>query len=234
MVVYDRSSAGELQVIDRWSGGVGWVAHPDETGMRSSHAIVADDGVWVFDPIDGDGVDDLIAEYGTVSGVAVLSSYHARDAGAVAARHDVPVFVPQWMERIGERVDAPLTRYDTRIDGSGFTVSRIEPLGMWQEAIAYRPEDGTLIVPDIAGTGPGYTVADERVGIALSHRLVPPRETLGDLEPDRILFGHGTGVLEDATDALDDALHNSRRRFPRALVKQLGTNSRLLLAAMKD
>ncbi|MWV40438.1 hypothetical protein GRS80_11925 [Natrialba sp. INN-245] len=54
------------------------------------------------------------------------------------------------------------------------------------------------------------------------------------LEPERILFGHGEGVLEDAEVALRDALEGARRRFPRALVTQFGTNLRLLVAAMGD
>ncbi|MCO8242581.1 hypothetical protein [Haladaptatus sp. AB643] len=100
--------------------------------------------------------------------------------------------------------------------------------------MAYREEDGTLIVPDLLASGPGYTVGEERIGVVLSHRLFPPQDALGELEPERILFGHGSGVFEDASAALDDALDNARKRFPRALVSQFGTNVRLLLGAMKD
>lgn len=89
MPMYTRSSPADPQVIDRWNGGVGWIAHPEEGGRRASHAVRGDDGVWLFDPIDAPGVDDLIAEVGDVAGVAVLSSFHARDADAFARRHDV-------------------------------------------------------------------------------------------------------------------------------------------------
>ncbi|WP_135533948.1 hypothetical protein [Halostella pelagica] len=234
MPVYERSSATEFQVIDRWSGGVSWLAHPNEEGERASHAIRADDGVWVIDPVDARGIDDLLGELGDVAGVAVLCSYHARDAGAIANRHDVAVHVPRWMDRVAERVSAPIERYKTTIGESGFHVTRVEPLSMWQEAIAYRESDGTLIVPDLLGSGSGYTVSDERIGVVLSHRLFPPRETLGELDPDRILFGHGGGVFEDANAALDDALSGARKRFPRALLSQFGTNVRLFAAAMRD
>jgi hypothetical protein len=199
--VYDRGDAERLQVIDRWDDGVGWLAHPAETGRRASHAVRADDGVWVLDPVDAPGVDDLLAELGEVAGVAVLSSYHARDAGALAARHDVSVHIPEWMDRVAERVDGRAERYEESFGASGFEVSRIEPLGDWQEAVAYRPADGTLIVQDLLASGPGYTVADERVGVTLMFRLSPPREPFADLEPERILFGHGEGVFEDATPA---------------------------------
>ncbi|WP_327053834.1 hypothetical protein [Halomicrococcus gelatinilyticus] len=234
MPAYERSESTDLQVIDRWPDGVGWLAHPDEEGRRASHAVVGDDGVWVFDPLDAPGVDGLIAELGDVAGVAVLSSYHARDAGAFAARHDVAVHVPRWMDRVADRVDAPVERYDVAIGGSGFRVRRFDPLSLWTEAVAYRADDGTLVVPDLLASAPGYTVGDERVGVVLSHRLFPPRDALGDLDPERVLFGHGDGVFDDASAALDDALDGARKRFPRALVGQLGTNIRLLAAAMTD
>jgi hypothetical protein len=41
-------------------------------------------------------------------------------------------------------------------------------------------------------------------------------------------------VFEGASVALDDALSGARKRFPRALVSQFGTNVRLLVAAMRD
>lgn len=233
MSVYERSSATNPRVIDRWDDGVGWLAHPREKGMRASHAIRADDGVWVIDPVDAPGVDELLDDLGDVAGVAVLCSHHARDAGTVATRHDVAVHVPRWMDRVAERVDAPVERFDATFGDSRFEIRRFEPLSLWQEAVAYREDDGTLVVPDLLASGPGYTVGDERVGVVLSHRLFPPR-ALDELEPERILFGHGEGVFEDASQALDDALAGSRRRFPRALIGQLGTNVRLFVAAMRD
>ena len=234
MPAYKRSSANDIRIIDRWDDGFGWVAHPDETGQRASHAINGDDGVWLVDPVDAPGLDDHLAELGEVVGVAVLCSYHARDAEAVANRHDVSVHIPRWMSRIPEQVDVQIERYDTRLGESGFEIDRCEPLGLWQEAVAYRETDGTLIVPDLLGSGPGYTVGDERVGVVLSHRLVPPRETLGDLTPERILFGHGEGVFTDAGTALDTALSGARKRFPRALLTEFGTNLRLFAAAITD
>ena len=47
-------------------------------------------------------------------------------------------------------------------------------------------------------------------------------------------FGHAEGIFEDVETALDTALSGARKRFPRALVTQLGTNLRLLFAAMRD
>lgn len=234
MSVYDRSSATDIQIIDRWDNGFGWLAHPEEEGRRAGHAMSGEDGVWVIDPVDAPGLDGLLEELGEVTGVTVLCSYHTRDADIIANRHDVPVYIPRWMNRVAERVDAPIEQYDAAFGNSGFEIYRFEPLSLWQEAIVYREADGTLIVPDLIGSSSGYTVGNERVGLVLSHRLFPPRDRLGDLKPERILFGHGEGVLEDAGTALDNALSGARKRFPRALVTQLGTNLRLLIAAMKD
>jgi hypothetical protein len=234
MPAYERSPATGFQEIDRWDEGVGWIAHPDEDGERASHALKADDGVWVIDPVDTPGIDELLGEMGDVAGVAVLSSHHARDAGPIAIRHDVAVHIPQWMDRIAERVDAPIKREKRVLGDIGFNIYPVEPLSIYQGAIAYRDADGTLIVPDLLSSGSAYPVGDERVGVMLGLRLFPPRNTFDGLEPERILFGHGEGVFEDTTTALDDALATARKRYPQALVKNLGSNLRLFSASMKD
>jgi hypothetical protein len=225
----ERSAAATYRVVDEWDDGVGWLAHPDDPMERVSHAVRADDGVWLFDPVDAPGVDDLLADLGAVAGVAVLSSYHARDADAFATRHGVAVHAPWWMDRVAERVDAPIERYHAGPGDSGFEIRRFEPLTIWQEAVAYHPEDGTLVVPDLLGTSDGFAVGDRRVGVTLPCRLVPPRE-LAALDPERILFGHGPGVFDGAGAALDEALANARSGLPRALVTQLGTYLRIARA----
>jgi len=207
--VYDRTSSTGFEEIDRWSGGVGWLAHPDEEGQRASHAIACEDGVWIIDPVDAPGVDDLLDELGEVAGVAVLSSYHTRDADAVATCHDVPVHVPRWMDRVGERVDARVEQYECTLGDTGFRIYRFEPLSMYQEAVAYRESDGTLLVPDSLGTADLFRVGDERLGLELLRRLLAPSELAG-LEPERILVGHGEPVTVEPGAALRD----TRRRAP--------------------
>jgi len=54
----------DLHEIDRFDRGVGWIAYPGEAMERASHAIAVPnesetDDVWVFDPVDAPGVDDL-------------------------------------------------------------------------------------------------------------------------------------------------------------------------------
>ncbi|MFC7068043.1 hypothetical protein [Halobaculum lipolyticum] len=233
MTVYERAGGDDPRFVDRWDDGFGWLAHPDEEGRRASHAVRGDDGVWLVDPLDAPGLGDRIDALGSVAGVVVLSSYHTRDAEALADRYGVAVHLPRWLDRVGDRVDAPVERFERDFGDSGFRVRRFEPLSMWREAVAYRERDGTLIVPDLLGTGPGYVVGDERVGVALSHRLTPPRRVAA-LAPERILCGHGEGVFDDAAGALTDAISGARRRFPRALATQFGTNVRLLAAAMRE
>ena len=100
MPIYDRRSPSEYDIVDRWDGGIGWLAHPDETGRRTSHAVVgADGGVWVIDPLDAPGIDEELSALGDVRGVLVCSNYHVRDADRFAARHDVPVYCPSWLSR---------------------------------------------------------------------------------------------------------------------------------------
>lgn len=234
MPAYKRELSAEYEEIDRWDGGVGWIAHPNEEGERASHAILGDEGVWIIDPVDVQGIDDLVKEYGEVRGVAVLSSYHARDADQIAHRYGVSVHIPRWMNRVPERVDAPVKRETEVLGGAGFETFQVEPLSMYQEAIAYREEDGTLIVPDLLSSGSSYPVGDERIGLMLGIRPFPPRDLFEDIEPERILFGHGEGVFQDAGEALDKAITGARKRFPRALVENFRTNFRLYIAAMKE
>ena len=220
----------EIDVVE-WSDGVSWLA-TDETGRRASHAIVGEGGVWLLDPIDAPGVDDLVADLGTVVGVAVLSNYHARDAGAFAERHDVSVSVPSWTSRVTERVDTPVARCDGELGDSGFSVRRASPIPGWQEGVAYRERDGTLYVPDLLGSAPVFTVGDERAGVYLLARPFPPRDVFGGVRPERLLFGHGRPIEDGAATALSNALTGARRRFPRALVTNGATQLRALAAAL--
>lgn len=232
MQPYRRTAPTDCAVVDRWDDGLGWLAHPDEAGRRVSHAVRdADGGVWLFDPLDAPGVDDLVADLGPVAGVVVCSGYHARDADAFARRHDVPVTVPRHVDRVADRLDAPVERVDDRV--AGFDLHHVRPLHAWRETVAYRQRDGTLYVPDYLSSHPKFAVGDERVGMPTFSRLSPPTEPFGDLDPDRILFGHGEGVFTDAATALEDTLSNARRRFPRALVSNLPGELHAMLGALR-
>ncbi|GAB3676937.1 hypothetical protein [Halopiger thermotolerans] len=248
MGTYDRSPPTGYRLIDEFDGGFGWIAHPDEAGLRASHALVGTEGsraprsdpdsdsdggdVWLFDPLEAPGIDDEIESLGDVAGVVVCSDYHARDAGAFARRFDVPVYVPAWLDRVPDRVDAPLEVVDGELGTSGFTLREAAPLPGWREAIAYRRADATLYVPDLLGTAPPYLTGDERLAVYLLCRLRPPTAAFEGIAPERILLGHGPGVFDDAAAALADALETARRGFPRALVTNGPTQLRALLDAL--
>ncbi len=214
--------------IDRFDDGVGWIAHPNEEMRRASHALrvpagepgtddasggagSTDDGdVWIIDPVGADGVDDLFAEFGDVRGVVVLMDRHGRDAAAVAQRHDVPIFVPSFVD---PGIDARTQPVTDRLPGTDFEVVRTVDWPGWDEAALFDGE--TLVVGDAVGTATYFTTGDERVGVHPMLRVKPPRALEG-LRPERILVGHGEGVMRDATSALEYALDGARRRAPKA------------------
>lgn len=213
------SGAAELREIDRFDEGVGWIAYPDEQMQRASHALVGEDGgVWVIDPVDADGLDDLLAEYGDVRGVVILLDRHLRDADTISARHEVPVYVPHWMDGVATKLDAPVERIRMDLADSGFGVYKLVDNTLWQEAVLFSEATKTLVVPEAVGTSDFMVTSDERLGVHPALRLKPPRK-LSRFEPDRILVGHGEGITTDATDALSDALSGARKRTPRLYAK---------------
>ena len=205
--------------IDRWERGVGWIAYPGEAMQRASHALVGDDGgVWVVDPVDAPGVDDLLSEFGEVAGVVVGLDRHKRDAAAVATRHDAPVYVPQWMTGVADALDAPVERFGGDLAGSGFEAFRIRDSGVppWQEVGLHHPEDDTLVVPEALGTASYFRAPGEALGVHPMLRPAPPRRALSRFDPERVLVGHGAGVHTGATDALRSALDDARSNLPGA------------------
>ncbi len=210
----------ELREIDRFDRGVGWIAYPEETMQRASHALAVPneetgtDDVWVVDPVDAPGLDDLLTEFGTVAGVVCGLDRHKRDCAAVATRHGVPVFVPEWMDGVAPELDAPVRRFGRRLADSGFESIRIRDSSIppWQEVGLFDGE--TLVVPESLGSVTYFRGDRERLGVHPMLRLTPPRGPLVALDPDRVLVGHGAGVLDDATTAVRDALDGSRRKAP--------------------
>lgn len=208
----------EWTEIDRYEGGVGWMPYPEETMQRASHAIAEDGSVWVIDPVDVPGLDDLLAEFGTVEGVVLLLDRHKRDCAAVANRHDVPVYVPSFMDGVEEDLDAPVERIRHELPGSNFSVHEVCDRRVWQEALLFNRETGVLVVPEAVGTTDYFVTASERLGVHPMLRLTPPGK-LTRLDPERILVGHGEGIHEDASEALEDAISGSRMKAPGLLVK---------------
>lgn len=212
------SGATELEEIDRFEGGVGWLAYPDERMQRASHALATEDGVWLVDPVDADGVDDLVAEFGEVAGVVVLLDRHKRDAAAFATRHDVSVHIPSWMSGVAGDINAPVERFDGDLGDTGYRL-RMIATPLWQEAALYHDENETLVVSEALGTASYMHTDTERLGVHPALRLLPPRQSFRDFTPERVLVGHGAGVHEHANAALGAALSGSRRRAPALYLK---------------
>ena len=211
------SGAAELNVVDRFDGGAGWIAYPDEAMQRASHVVESDGELWVFDPVDAAGVDDLLAEFDQdVGGVVVGLDRHSRDAAAVATRHDVPVYLPAWMNDVADDIDAPVEWFDDEL--AGFAVEGIVNNTFWQEAVFFDGE--TLIVPEALGTVDFFRSPGETVGVHPMLRLLPP-ESLRQYDPERLLVGHGSGVFEDVRWAIQDAIDGSRSGAPSLYLRSL-------------
>ena len=216
--------ATEWREIDRYgdeeSGGVGWIAYPDEMMQRASHAIAVDGDVWVIDPVDADGIDDLFAEFGEVTGVVVLLDRHLRDADTIANRHDVSVWVPEFFDGVVSDLDAPVEQFRHDLGETGFAVHEVINNRMWQEALLYSEDSGVLVVPEAVGTTDYFRAASETLGVHPALRLKPPT-TLARLDPERVLVGHGDGIHEDAADTLEDTVRGARGRTPGLYFKNL-------------
>ena len=207
------SGATTLREIDRFDGGVGWIAYPDETMQRASHALVGDDGVWLIDPVDADDLDELIETLAEpVAGVAVCLDRHKRDAAAVANRHDVAVHVPRWFSGVASEIDAPTEWIAKSLGDSGFEAFRIRDSSVppWQECGLFDPDSKTMVVPESVGSASYFVTGDEPLGVHPMLRFSPPKR-LVDRHPERILVGHGEGVLSDGTAVLSDAVTRSKR-----------------------
>ncbi|MFC6785024.1 hypothetical protein ACFQFH_03965 [Halobaculum halobium] len=217
------SGDADLTVIDEFTDGVGWIAYPDETMERASHALSVDGDVWVLDPVDADGVDDLLADLeGEVTGVVVCLDRHKRDAAAIATRHDVPVYVPDWMTGVATKLDAPVERFGRQLGGLQAITIRDSSIPPWQEVGLYDEDGGTLYVPESVGASSYMRTGAETLGVHPMLRLFPPRRALSGLDPERVLCGHGAGVMEDAGRELAAALDSSRGNAPGLYAKAIG------------
>jgi hypothetical protein len=188
-----------VRFCDERDFGFGWLV--DEERMeRVSHALVADGGVWVTDPVAWPEAEDRARAVGEPRGVVQLLDRHERDCAAVATRLGVPHHVVP----------------TARIEGAPFEFLKISSSRFWGEVALWWPEPRVLVCADALGTIPFFCAPGERVGVHPLLRLRPPK-ALRRVLPEHILTGHGEGIHEDATTALHEALRTSRRRLPGAL-----------------
>jgi hypothetical protein len=185
---------------DHGADGFGWVV--DEAMTRTSHALVADGKVWLLDALDWPEAIERARSLGQPAGVIQLLDRHTRDCAALAERLGVP------------HVVAP-----DELPGTPFTCIPIMRRKRWRETALWWAERRTLVVADALGTNRFYTGGKASLAVHLLLRLTPPKQ-LGELEPERILVGHGEGVVgEDAQTALREALRTSRRGLPGVLLR---------------
>jgi hypothetical protein len=192
-----------VRFCDEAEWGFGWLQ--DEWMRRCSHALRAEGRVWVFDPVEGPGVEERIRDLGEPVGVIQLLDRHGRDSAALAARLGVP-------------------RYETPFEGvrgAPFDLVPIVRNHLWREVALWWPEERVLLCGDVLGTVGYFVAPGERLGVHPLLRLTPPK-ALTRFAPRHVLCGHGAGVHgEEAAPAVEEALATARRRLPAAVVRPL-------------
>jgi hypothetical protein len=186
-----------VRIVDEFEAGFGWQPDEPEFMERTSHAVLHDGKVWLFDVLDADGLDERVRALGEPAGVVQLLDRHGRDCAKVAERLGVPLHV-------------------TPRGPSPIPVLSVVWMRGWRE-VAAELEGGVLVVGDAVGTARYFRAPGERLAVNPLLRLFPPRALRG-LAPGRVLCGHGQGVHgREAAAALDEALRTARRRIPKWL-----------------
>jgi hypothetical protein len=187
--------------LHRHDLGLTWVVQ--EPLMRTSHALAADGRVWLIDPVDEPAALAAAAALGEPAGVIQLLDRHNRDCRAVAERWDVPRL----------RVPDAVPGSPFEVVPSGVRVPR------WDEVSLWWPERRALIVAEVLGTSPHYTLDSGPVGIHAVLRLAPPGRLRG-YAAEHLLPGHGRPIHgPDTADEIDAAYARSRRDLPKLLLK---------------
>ena len=190
----------KLRYCDEFDGGIGWMA--EELLGRTSHALVADGGVWLIDAVDGEGLEERLRALGEPRGVIQLLDRHSRDCELLAQRLGVP------------RHEVPFGR----VEGAPFELVPLVRSRFWREAALWWPERRVLVCADALGTIGYLRAPGERLGVHPFLRPWPPRK-LARFDPEHVLCGHGEGVHgPEAAPALREALATARRRLPLALL----------------
>jgi hypothetical protein len=171
--------------------------------QRTSHALVLEGRVWLIDPVDTPELEERVRALGEAAGVLQLLDRHNRGCAAWAQRLGVP-HLRAW-ESLGDAPFEPLPVQNRR---------------WWHEVALWESAGRTLVCADALGTIGYFCAPGERIGVHLLLRPFPPR-ALVRVAPERILCGHGAGVHDDATTALQEAVRTARRRLPAVALRIL-------------
>ena len=182
--------------------GFGWIAAEPPAMQRASHALVHEGGVWLVDPVEGEGLHERIAAHGEVRGVLQLLDRHGRDCAALAVRHGVP------------HLETPFDG----LPGTPFQTIGLTRRRRWREVALWWPQPAVLAVSEALGTSPFFAAPGERLGVHALLRLVPPRRLTG-IPARHLLVGHGPPLEgEDVPELIARAVARSRREIPRLLL----------------
>ena len=187
--------------------GFGWIAAEPAFMQRASHALLADGGVWLIDPVDFPGLDERVRALGRPAGVVQLLDRHGRDCAPVSARLGVPIWITP----------------PAAIPGSPFELVSVKRSRLWRESALWWPGQRVLVVAEAVGTARYFRAPGEALGVHPLLRPAPPRALLG-FEPEHVLVGHGAGVHDNATGALHAAIRTSRRNALRLLPRLVTFN----------
>jgi hypothetical protein len=180
--------------VDEWEGGFGWSIN--EFMRRTSHALLVAGRVWLIDPVDTPELEERVRALGDPAGVLQLLDRHQRGCAV-------------WAQRLG----VPHVRAWESGGAAPYEVLPVRRRRWWREVALWEPSSRTLVCADALGTVSYFCAPGERIGLHPLVRPFPPR-ALGRVAPERILCGHGSGVHDDATAALQEALRTARRRLP--------------------
>jgi hypothetical protein len=188
--------------FSEFDGGLEWRVD-DEFMERCSHALVTGEGVWLIDPILGDGVEERVRAAGEPSGVIQLLDRHNRDCVSLAERLGVSHHV------VPQRAIGPFEFVPIRLGRT------------WKEVALWWPERAILACADALGTARYFRAGDEPLAVHPLLRFRPPRRQLDSLHPSAVLCGHGAGVFDGADSALREALRTARRRIPQQVASAI-------------
>jgi hypothetical protein len=199
----------KIMLCDQTAFGFGWIAAEPERLQRASHALAAEGGVWLVDPVEGPGVVERVRALGKPAGVLQLVDRHPRDCAAIARRLGVP------HHRLPFQ----------RVPGSPFEVRKVLDVPGWREVGLWWEPERVLVCMEALGTVSYFRAPDEALGVHPFLRLYQPkalRDMAGCLAPGHVLVGHGEGIHGDgAAPALARAVRGARRATPRWLRHQL-------------
>ncbi len=197
-------------ILGRFDGGFAWQAHPGEFMERSSAALVEDGRVWLIDPVRAPGLEDEIGALGAVAGIIMTLGWHDRDVDWYARRYGVSVYARRGGGRM--LITSPVQRVERDLPGSSLQLldaSGQGLLALWRESAVWWPERRVLVTGDALGNAHYFVRPGERLAVHPVRRLSPPWQ-LAALQPERIYVGHGTPVVERASEALARALRTAR------------------------